>query len=70
MYVCFKCLGDVELVNGITSGSSVLLIANLFPAHMEFFELSFEPGNTYATVRTKKELDAEAVADVSVVDVD
>eukprot|EP00064_Thunnus_orientalis_P019293 superscaffoldBa00004762_g19409 len=50
--------GDVELVNGITEG--VKLVPHIKPAHLEFLELSFTPGETSATVRTKKPLDADA----------
>ncbi|KAM6941222.1 protocadherin Fat 4 [Lycodopsis pacificus] len=52
--------GDVEVVSGITEG--VKLVPHLFPAHLEFLELSFTPGDTSATVRTKKPLDADVLA--------
>ena len=65
MHVCFKCPGDVELITGITPGSNVLLVANVFPSHLDFLQMSFVVGNTTATIRTKKELDAEVLADVS-----
>ncbi|KAK2817524.1 hypothetical protein Q5P01_025715 [Channa striata] len=55
--------GDVELVNGITPGQSVKLVPYFFPSHLEFLELSFTLGETTATVRTKKPLDAEALED-------
>ncbi|CAK6984226.1 protocadherin Fat 4-like, partial [Scomber scombrus] len=51
--------GDVELVTGITAGSNVELVPFFFPAHLEFLELIFTAGETTATVRTKKPLDAE-----------
>ncbi|XP_051241011.1 protein dachsous isoform X1 [Dicentrarchus labrax] len=53
--------GDVELVNGITSGSNVKLVPYIFATHLEFLELSFTLGETSATVRTKKPLDADAL---------
>ncbi|XP_044201151.1 protocadherin Fat 4-like [Thunnus albacares] len=50
--------GDVELVNDITEGAK--LVPYSFPEHLQFLELSFTPGETSATVRTKKPLDADA----------
>ncbi|XP_067441680.1 protocadherin Fat 4 [Thunnus thynnus] len=50
--------GDVELVNGTTEG--VKLVPYFFPEHLQFLELSFTLGETSATVRTKKPLDADA----------
>ncbi|XP_068583517.1 protocadherin Fat 4 [Cebidichthys violaceus] len=52
--------GDVELVSGITEG--VKLVPYIFPTHLEFLELSFTLGDSSATVRTKKPLDADALA--------
>ncbi|XP_026158869.1 protocadherin Fat 4 [Mastacembelus armatus] len=54
--------GDVELVNGISAGTGVKLVPHIFVAHLEFLELSFTLGDTTATVRTKKPLDADALA--------
>ncbi|XP_032418046.1 protocadherin Fat 4-like [Xiphophorus hellerii] len=51
--------GDVELVSGIPAGTSVTLEPDLFPEHLQFVELSFTPGETTATVRTQKPLDAD-----------
>ncbi|XP_071359764.1 protocadherin beta-18-like isoform X2 [Trachinotus anak] len=58
--------GDIEVVNGITAGDNVKLVPHLFPDHLEFLELSFTLGETSATVRTKKPLDAdtESLAEV------
>ncbi|XP_043970027.1 protocadherin-11 Y-linked-like isoform X2 [Gambusia affinis] len=52
--------GDVELVSDIPAGTIVTLEQNTYPEHLQFLELNFEPGDTTATVRTKKPLDAEA----------
>ncbi|XP_032372416.1 protocadherin-16 [Etheostoma spectabile] len=54
--------GEVEVVSGITAGSGVKLVSHIFPAHLEYLELSFTPGDTSATVRTKKTLDADTLA--------
>ncbi|XP_028265862.1 protocadherin Fat 4-like [Parambassis ranga] len=54
--------GDVELVSGIEAGSIVKLVPYLFPVHLEYLELSFTPGDTSATVHTKKPLDADTLA--------
>ncbi|CAK6976329.1 protocadherin Fat 4-like [Scomber scombrus] len=54
--------GDVELVTGITAGSNVKLVPYVFPTHLEFLELIFTAGETTATVRTKKPLDADVLA--------
>ncbi|XP_014826183.1 PREDICTED: cadherin-related tumor suppressor-like [Poecilia mexicana] len=51
--------GDVELVSSIPVGSIVSLESDLFPEHLQFLELNFTSGETTATVRTKKPLDAE-----------
>ncbi|XP_044045435.1 protocadherin Fat 4 [Siniperca chuatsi] len=51
--------GDVEVVNGIIAGSSVMLVPHIFPEHLEFLQLSFTLGDTSATVRTKQPLDAD-----------
>ncbi|CAK6982523.1 cadherin EGF LAG seven-pass G-type receptor 2-like, partial [Scomber scombrus] len=55
--------GDVELVTGITAGSGVMLVPYIFPDHLEFLELIFTAGETSATVRTKKPLDADMLID-------
>ncbi|XP_063738782.1 protein dachsous [Eleginops maclovinus] len=54
--------GDVELVTGITAGNNVKLVPKIFEGHLEFLELSFTLGDTSATVRTKKPLDADQLA--------
>ncbi|XP_040002206.1 protocadherin Fat 4 [Xiphias gladius] len=54
--------GDVEVVDGIKAGSGVKLVPYIFAAHLEFLELSFTLGQTSATVRTKKPLDADELA--------
>ncbi|KAM7419871.1 hypothetical protein PAMA_016804 [Pampus argenteus] len=56
-------IGDVEVVNGIAAGSRVKLVPHIFPNHLQFLELSFTVGDTSATVRTKKPLDADVLAD-------
>ena len=53
------------MVNGIEAGSNVKLVFYLFSVHLEFLELSFTLGDTSATIRTKKPLDADALASVS-----
>ncbi|XP_027874626.1 protocadherin Fat 2-like [Xiphophorus couchianus] len=52
--------GDVELVSGIPANTSVRLELDIYPEHLQFLELNFTPGETTATVRTTKPLDAEA----------
>ncbi|XP_043970025.1 protocadherin Fat 4 isoform X2 [Gambusia affinis] len=54
--------GDVELVSGIPAGTSVMLESESFPDHLQFVELSFTTGETTATVRTKKPLDADVLS--------
>ncbi|XP_059189738.1 protein dachsous-like [Centropristis striata] len=54
--------GDIEVVSGITAGSGVKLVPYLFSPHLEFLELSFTLGDTSATVRTKKLLDADMLS--------
>nr|XP_046231679.1 protein dachsous isoform X5 [Scatophagus argus] len=54
--------GDVELLTGIAAGSDVKLVPYIFPSHLEFLELTFTLGETSATVRTKKPLDADILA--------
>ncbi|XP_039469766.1 protocadherin Fat 4 [Oreochromis aureus] len=51
--------GDVERIEGIVAGTSVKLVDHIFVPHLEFLELSFTPGDTFAVVRTKKPLDAD-----------
>ncbi len=53
------------MVNGIAEGSGVTLVDMYFPNHLEFLELNFALGDTSATVRTKKPLDADALTAVS-----
>ncbi|XP_034543326.1 cadherin-23-like [Notolabrus celidotus] len=53
--------GDVELFTGITAGSGVQLVPHIFDEHLEYLELSFTLGDTSATVRTKKPLDADTL---------
>ena len=53
------------MVTGITAGSGVKLVPNIFDKHLEYLELSFTLGDTSATVRTKKPLDADTLTDVS-----
>ncbi|XP_036950739.1 cadherin-23-like isoform X6 [Acanthopagrus latus] len=55
--------GEVEVVTGITAGSGVKLVPNIFDKHLEYLELSFTLGDTSATVRTKKPLDADTLTD-------
>ncbi|KAK1886066.1 Protocadherin Fat 4 [Dissostichus eleginoides] len=55
-------LGDVEVFTGIAPGSNVKLVNNIFNSHLEFLELIFTLGETNATVRTKKPLDADLLA--------
>lgn len=63
--VSHDAAGDVELVNGVAPGGRVKLVPYVFPAHLDFLELSFTPGETSATVRTNKPLDADVLAAVS-----
>nr|XP_033478927.1 protocadherin Fat 4 [Epinephelus lanceolatus] len=53
--------GNVEVVSGITAGSNVKLVSYIFPEHLQYLELSFTIGDTSATVRTKKPLDADTL---------
>lgn len=57
--------GDVERIEGIAAGTSVKLVDHIFVPHLEFLELSFTPGDTFAVVRTKKPLDADVLMSVS-----
>lgn len=41
------------------------LVPYVFPSHLEFLELIFTLGDTTATVRTRKELDADVLTNVS-----
>ncbi|XP_038133976.1 protein dachsous [Cyprinodon tularosa] len=54
--------GDVELVTGIPPGTSLTLEVDIFD-HLQFLELIYTPGESTATVRTKKPLDADKLAD-------
>ncbi|KAF3852693.1 hypothetical protein F7725_006048 [Dissostichus mawsoni] len=54
--------GDVEVFTGIAPGSNVKLVTKVFNTHLEFLELIFTLGETNATVRTKKPLDADLLA--------
>ncbi|XP_028826902.1 uncharacterized protein LOC114785206 [Denticeps clupeoides] len=53
--------GDVEILSGIPTDDTVDLVPHLFPTGVTFLELVYTPGGTTATVRTSKELDAEAL---------
>ncbi|XP_014894869.1 protein dachsous-like [Poecilia latipinna] len=53
--------GDVELVSGIPAGTTLKLKGDPFESHLQFLELNFTVGETTATVRTKKPLDADVV---------
>ncbi|XP_014832946.1 PREDICTED: cadherin-23-like [Poecilia mexicana] len=53
--------GDVELVSNIPAGTTVKLKGDPFESHLQFLELNFTVGETTATVRTKKPLDADVV---------
>ncbi|KAM8771994.1 cadherin-23-like isoform 2-T2 [Acanthopagrus schlegelii] len=55
--------GEVEVVTGIAAGSGVKLVPYIFDKHLEYLELSFTLGDTSATVRTKKPLDADTLTD-------
>ncbi|XP_017289255.1 cadherin-23 [Kryptolebias marmoratus] len=54
--------GDVELLTNIDPSNTVTLVSYAFSEHIEFLELIYSPGDTNATVRTKKPLDAEILA--------
>ena len=56
--------GNVEVVTGIPADTTVRLVPHLFPDHVMFLELAYSPGDTTATVRTKMELDADALKSV------
>jgi hypothetical protein len=45
----------------------VLLVANVFPEHLDFLELVFLPGETTANVITRKKLDADVLVEVSLI---
>ncbi|XP_011481165.1 protocadherin Fat 4 isoform X2 [Oryzias latipes] len=53
--------GDVEVITGIQAGANILLVPYAFPDHLEYLEMSFSLGDTSATIRTKKVLDADAL---------
>ncbi|KAL4641433.1 cadherin EGF LAG seven-pass G-type receptor 3-like [Arapaima gigas] len=52
-------LGDVEELTGVPAGENLQLVEYLFQGHVDFLELIFTPGNSSATVKTKKPLDAD-----------
>ncbi|XP_016358108.1 cadherin EGF LAG seven-pass G-type receptor 3-like [Sinocyclocheilus anshuiensis] len=51
--------GDVEILTNIGPNDRLLLEAYLFPIGLEFLELIYSDGDSTATVRTKKPLDAD-----------
>ncbi|XP_054866126.1 cadherin-23 [Amphiprion ocellaris] len=53
--------GEVELLTGIVAGTKVKLVDSYFANHTQYLELIFTPGDTSATVRTKKPLDADTL---------
>lgn len=57
--------GEVELLTGIPAGFGVKLVSFVFPEHLQFLELVFTAGDSSATVRTRKALDADVLPSVS-----
>lgn len=53
------------MITGIQAGANILLVPYAFPDHLEYLEMSFSLGDTSATIRTKKVLDADALKLVS-----
>ncbi|XP_050973885.1 protocadherin beta-12-like [Labeo rohita] len=51
--------GDVEILTNIRPEDRLVLETNLFPIGLEFVELVYSDGDSTATVRTKKPLDAD-----------
>ncbi|KAK2909309.1 hypothetical protein Q8A67_005146 [Cirrhinus molitorella] len=51
--------GDVEIITNIRPEDRLVLEAYLFPIGLEFVELVYTDGDSTATVRTKKPLDAD-----------
>ncbi|KAI2668126.1 Cadherin-related tumor suppressor [Labeo rohita] len=52
-------VGDVEILTNIRPEDRLVLETNLFPIGLEFVELVYSDGDSTATVRTKKPLDAD-----------
>lgn len=51
--------GVLEEVTGISAETTLVLNSPMFPEHLDYVELSYTPGETSATIRTKKPLDAK-----------
>ncbi len=56
--------GDVELLTNIGPNDRLVLDAYLFPIGLQFVELVHIDGESTATVRTKKPLDADELKEV------
>ncbi len=56
--------GDVEILTNIRPDDRLVLESYLFPIGLEFVELVYSVGESTATVRTKKTLDADELKEV------
>lgn len=56
--------GDVEILTNIGPNDRLVLEAYLFPIGLKFVELIYSAGDSTATVRTKKPLDADELKEV------
>lgn len=57
--------GDVEILTNISPGENLQLEAHHFSIGITFLELVHLPGETTATIKTTKPLDADALSEVS-----
>lgn len=61
---CCVAAGVLEEVTGITEETALVLDSPMFPEHLDYVELNYTPGETIATIRTKKPLDANTFHEV------
>ncbi|XP_048858332.1 protocadherin Fat 4 [Brienomyrus brachyistius] len=57
--------GAVEKLTGIDPGESVVLMGFPFPEDLQFLELNFTLGDTFAVVQTKSPLDPDILTDTN-----
>ncbi len=56
--------GDVEILTNIRPNDRLVLESHLFPIGLEYVELVYSVGESTATVRTRKPLDADELKEV------
>lgn len=62
---CCVVAGVLEVVTGIPVGTTLVLDSPMFPEHLDYVELIHTPGETSATIRTKKPLDVKIFHEVN-----